>query len=87
MKMEHYLAAYDRETDDFLSWVSSVPDTDMRRVKEIAHVASTDPDAMGSYPLSNAQAYEILKLLNRSVVLTPEMVLFLEPAATAREQS
>ena len=70
MKTEHYLAAYDRETDDFLSYIVTIPDTYLPRVKQIAHVDLTDPEAIGSYKLSSSQAHEIVRLLDKSVELT-----------------
>jgi hypothetical protein len=81
MRMEHHLTAYDRETDDFLSFVLSVPDAYLQQVREIARVEPTDPEAAGSYPLSNAQAHAIAKLLDKPVELQPGAVFFLEPAA------
>jgi hypothetical protein len=79
MKMEHYLAAYDRDTDNFLSFISAVPDAYMPRVKEIAKVVHSDPDAVGSYQLDSSQVDAILKLLDKRVRPTSKMVIFLEP--------
>jgi len=78
--MEHYLTAYDRETDEFISFSIHVPDAILARVKEIALVASTDPDAIGSYSLDVSQVHEIAKLLDRDLPLDARAVFFLEPA-------
>jgi hypothetical protein len=80
--MEHYLTAYDRETENFLSFILSIPNSYLQQVKKIALVEATDPDAIGSYPLSSSQANEIAKLLNKRVELNPRAVFFLEPAAS-----
>lgn len=80
MKMEHYLTAYDRETDELLSFSVSVPIMYLERVKAIAQVASTDPDAIGSYALDAAQVDEIARLLDRSLPTDPRAAFFLEPA-------
>ncbi len=83
MKMEHYLTAYDRETDELLSFSVSVPSIHFERVKAIAHVASTDPDAIGSYALNAAQVREIAQLLDRPLPSEPRAAFFLEPARIA----
>jgi len=53
----------------------------LRQVKKIARVKSTDPDAIGSYPLSSDQAREIAKLLDKRIELEPRASFFLEPVA------
>ena len=52
MKMEHYVIAYDVESENLLALVFDVPSVFMRRVREIAHVAPNDTEAVGSYPLT-----------------------------------
>ena len=80
MKMEHYLAAYDSETENLLEFVFSVPSALMRRVRDIAHVAPDDVEAIGSYPLSDDEAREIAKLLNKTLEFDKKAVFYLEPA-------
>jgi hypothetical protein len=82
MKMDHYLTAYDSETDNFLAFLFSVPSAFMRRVREIAHVAPTDVDAVGSYPLSVDEAHAIAKLLDKQIEIDKKAVFFLEPVSS-----
>jgi hypothetical protein len=80
MRIEHYLAAYDQETENFLSFVTSVPAAYLPRAKEIARVKSTDPEAIGSYQLSKEQASRIAGLVGKTIESYDGAVFFLEPA-------
>ena len=79
MRMEHYVTAYDSESEELLAFVFSVPGAFMQRVREIARVAPTDIDAIGSYPLTEEEAYKIARLLNRPLDFNSKTVFFLEP--------
>jgi hypothetical protein len=81
MKMEHCVTAYDSESEELLAFVFSVPGAFMRRVREIARVAPTDLDAIGSYPLTKEEAYKIAKLLELPLEFDSKAVFFLEPIA------
>lgn len=61
----HQLVGFDRETD--LCVVEhDIEKSLMPYVKEIAHVACGDPDAIGSYPLDQDQASAIAKLIGQT---------------------
>jgi hypothetical protein len=82
MKMEHYVTAYDSESESLLALVFDVPSVFMGRVREIAHVAPNDIDAVGSYPLSDEEAREIASLLKRPLDINNKTVFFLEPVSS-----
>ena len=78
--MQRYLNAYDRDTVELLSFSMKVPSAYLDQVKEIAHVAPTAHEAVGSYSLDSAQVYEIAELLDRQAQVDSRAVFFLEPA-------
>jgi hypothetical protein len=75
----HYITGYDRQTEE-LSVEHPVSPTDLAVIKEIAKVADTDPDALGSYPLSSAQLRAISAVI-RAEFDTDRYDYFLEPFA------
>jgi hypothetical protein len=73
----HRLTGYDRTTE-LLSAEHEIPAEHLARAKKIAGVGSDDPDAIGSYPLD--QAERLAHLLGMKIDLD-SCDFFLEPFA------
>ena len=76
-RIVHRLTGYDRKTE-LLAIECEIPVGDITRVKEIAGVGPSDPDAIGSYPLDQGQAERIARLLG-SKINNDMCNFFLEP--------
>jgi len=62
MQITHRLVGYDRQTDR-MRLRFDIPDQLMPEVKKIARVATDDPDAAWSYPLTEAKTRRIARLI------------------------
>ena len=62
MQIMHRLVGYDRQTDR-MRHRFDIPDQLMPEVKRIARVATDDPDAAWSYPLTEAKTRRIARLI------------------------
>jgi hypothetical protein len=62
MRVTHCLVGYDRDTDQPRERLD-IPDDLLEDAKRIAQVPGDDPDAAWSYPLSEAQARSLAKLI------------------------
>ena len=62
MQIMHRLVGYDRQTDR-MRLRFDIPDQLMPEVKKIARVATDDPDAAWSYPLTEAKTRRIARLI------------------------
>jgi hypothetical protein len=81
MKVVHFLTAY-RE-DDILAQSWAVPEDRLPQAKVIANMASTDPEAIDSHPLTFAQARAIAHLIDKAAEVSRDLAFFLEPADIA----
>ncbi len=61
MQIMHRLVGYDRQTDR-MRLRFDIPDQLMPEVEKIARVATDDPDAAWSYPLTEANTRRIARL-------------------------
>ena len=85
MKVMHRLIGYDRLTDRMKARFE-IPSGRLAEAKRIAGVASDDPDAAWSYPLSADQARAVAGLLRASI--DPDRLeFFLEPFADLGAES
>jgi hypothetical protein len=74
MKVIHRLVGYDRRTDQ-MKVRYEIPSDTLAEAKRIAGVASDDPGAAWSYPLSVDQARAIAKLIRaRSPIWGPRAI-------------
>ena len=62
MRIVHRLVGYDRHTDR-MRLRFDIPDQLMPEVKKIAKVATDDPDAAWSYPLTKAKTRRVAHLI------------------------
>ncbi|MDO9707104.1 DUF7683 domain-containing protein [Paracraurococcus lichenis] len=62
MTLQHRLTGYDRQTE-MLALSFDVPATQDAEARAIAGVPASDPDAVGGYPLDEAAAQRLLRLL------------------------
>lgn len=85
MTVIHRLVGYDPRTDAIASQ-HDIPSATLARVKRIAEVPSTDPDAADSYVLTAAQAREVAALLGVTLDARP-MDYCLESFATSTPKS
>ncbi len=79
MTVMHKLVGYDHDTE----WVAAeyeIRAEDFDRIRRVVRIASTDPDAIGSYPLDAPTAQEVGRIIGADVD-TRRMDFFLEPAA------
>ncbi len=75
MTFRHYLNVYG--PDDLLLYSSDpLPIDRVKLAKDVAHVGPTDPEALGSYPLTHDQAQ---KIAGGSLKLAPGYSVLLEP--------
>ncbi|WP_431855307.1 DUF7683 domain-containing protein [Azospirillum sp.] len=65
-RMEHRLTGYHRSTDG-MAVSYPIPRTSVWRAAAIANVPATDPEAIGSYPLDQAQADELAWLIGATL--------------------
>ena len=79
MKVIHRLVGYDRRTDR-MKVRYEIPSGTLVEAKRIAGVASDDPDAAWSYPLSADQVRAISGLI-RAPIDPDRLEFFLEPFA------
>ncbi len=80
MTTVHRLVAYDRTTDRMVGGID-LPSSLLTTAKALAGVPASDPEALGSYPLSAGQVRDLAGILR---VVVPEEVydlneFFLEP--------
>jgi hypothetical protein len=78
-RIVHRLTGYDRKTE-LLAIECEIPVGDITRVKEIAGVGPSDPDAIGSYPLDQGQVERVVRLLGAEID-AERYDFFLEPFA------
>jgi hypothetical protein len=78
----HRLVGYDPVTDR-VAYSHDIPTEKLAFAKAVAHVAPTDPDAIGCYPLSDPEARDIAGTLN--IALPQAFRYFLEPADTSSD--
>lgn len=77
MELDHQLVGYGPASAG-ISAVVNLPRQALPEARYIARVPDTDPDAVGSYPLTKAQARRIAMLAGQPAV--PEWLnYFLEP--------
>ena len=75
----HHITGYDRATEQLVVEYSVNP-SDLHAVMKIAKVASTDPEAYGSYPLDPSQLHALTNLMHQTFD-TERYDFFLEPFA------
>src|SRR6202040_1992936 len=85
MKAIHRLVGYDRGTDQ-MKVRYEIPSDTLAEAKRIAGVASDDPGATWSYPLSADQARAIATLI-RAPIDPDDLEFFLEPFADLGAES
>jgi hypothetical protein len=85
MKVIHRLVGYDRRTDQ-MKVRYEIPSDTLAEAKRVVGVASDDPGAAWSYPLSPDQARAIAGLIRAPIVLIP-WNSFLEPFADLAAES
>lgn len=74
-RIVHQIVGYD--ASDRISFQRDIPIGCMSAVKLVAHIPRSDPDALGAYPLSRAQASTIANVLHTS--LPKGVTFFLQP--------
>jgi len=77
----HRLVGYDAATER-IAFQRDIPRGKLPIVKHLARVAQTDPDAVGAYPLSTAQARDVAGILGIDLP-REHLCFFLEPFAVA----
>src|SRR5438105_4750376 len=84
MQIIHRLVGYDRQTD-WMRLRFDIPDQLMPEVKKNARVATDDPDAAWSYPLTEAKTRRIARLFpcarSASMTARPRCIAGRSPAA------
>jgi hypothetical protein len=82
--IRHQLTGYDRRTDVLV--VEHDIDSVFDKVKTIVDIGPDDPDAVGSYPLSNSQIRAIADLLGTEFD-NDRYEFFVEPVAAPRARA
>ena len=79
MTVVHQIIGYDRRTEcEVVNY--DVPRAYLDFVKKLAGVESDDPDAVGSYPLTQNQAMTIIHVIGKHLVNDFDgIIYFLEP--------
>ena len=85
MKVIHHLVGYDRRTDRMKARYE-IPSGMLAEAKRVAGVASDDPDAAWSYPLSADHARAVAAL-NQAPIHPDRLEFFLEPSADLGAES
>lgn len=79
MRVIHRIVGYDKATDELAAQLD-LPAAKLALAKQIASVPPSDPDAAGSYPLSEAEAERLGREIG-SVLDLRRYAWFLEPFA------
>jgi hypothetical protein len=79
---QHWLVGYDRQTE-LEAFELPIPQGVFRDVREVVSFDADDPEAIGSYKLTDQQARQIAKMVRRENLLRAGLDFFLEAYSKA----